>query len=250
MPAISVIIPCYNVGKYLPECLDSVLRQSFTDFEVICVNDGSTDNTADVLKQYALMDKRIRVLTNENRGVVFSRNWAIAEAYGEYVFPLDADDIIDDSCLEKSYRAISSGKGDIISCRVTLFGESQGEMFLKEPSVINIAASNCLVNAALFRKSDFIKCGGYDENFSAGLEDYDLWLNMILRHKLKAYRIPEILFFYRIKTPDESRNSLCIRQYAKKLKRQLYRKYPLMIVYKQFYKIRKIVYKFIALLRK
>ena len=249
MPEISVIIPCYNVEKYLAECLDSVLGQSFEDFEAICVNDGSSDKTADILAQYAAKDKRIRVITQENKGVVFSRNRAIREAKGKYIFPLDGDDMIEPSCLEKLYQVIQEGKGDIISCRVLLFGEKQGEMSLREPTILNMSCSNCLVNAALFRKSDFDRCGGYDEEFFAGLEDYDLWLNMILRHGLKAYRVPEILFFYRMKTKNESRNNVCGCKYAVQLKKILHRKYPQMCLYKMLSKISKIVCKFIDVFR-
>lgn len=246
MPEISVIIPCYNVEKYLAECLDSVLEQSFEDFEAICVNDGSTDKTGDILAQYANKDKRIKVITQENQGVVYSRNRAIEEAKGIYIFPLDGDDVIEPSCLEKLYKVIRLDKGDIISSRVAFLGSEQGEMLLKDPNVINMSCSNCLVNAALFRKSDFIMSGGYDERFCQGLEDYDLWLNMILRHKLRIYKVPEILFYYRIKNAEESRN----RQFnPKHLREELYRKYPQMRWYKMLSKISKIGRKIINFCR-
>ena len=85
MALISVIVPVYNTGKYLSQCLDSILTQTFTDFEVICINDGSTDNSDKILADYAKRDKRIHVITQKNSGVVVARNNGIAQARGIYI---------------------------------------------------------------------------------------------------------------------------------------------------------------------
>ena len=191
MPKISVIIPVYNTEKYLSECLDSVLKQTFTDIEVICVNDGSSDNSAKILEQYAARDKRIHIINQKNSGVVTARNNGIKNAQSDLIFPLDGDDFIEPTTLEKMYKCIMSGAGDIITCRVELCGEQRGEMSLPRPTKFNMARKNCLVNAALFKKSDFIACGGYSNEFDTALEDYDLWLNMVFNHNKKIYRIPE-----------------------------------------------------------
>lgn len=97
--------------------------------------------------------------------------------------------------LRKTVQCYNNGKGDIITSRVLKFGKETGEMVLHSPTSYHLSVNNCLVNSALFRKTDFIKAGGYDENFVLGLEDYDLWLNMTLIHKLKVYRVPDVLFF-------------------------------------------------------
>lgn len=115
MPEISVIIPCFNQGKYIAECLDSVLAQTFTNYEVIIVNDGSTDDSLKIIKQYTNKYKNFRLLDQSNQGVVFARNNAISKAKGKYIYPLDADDKITPECLEKLYNAIINGKGDIIT---------------------------------------------------------------------------------------------------------------------------------------
>lgn len=86
MALISVIVPVYNTGKYLSQCLDSILTQTFTDFEVICINDGSTDNSDKILADYAKRDKRIHVITQKNSGVVVARNNGIAQARGIYIY--------------------------------------------------------------------------------------------------------------------------------------------------------------------
>ena len=97
----SVIIPVYNVEKYLKECLDSVINQTLPNWEAICVNDGSTDGSATVLKEYAEKDNRIRVITQENRGLSAARNTGINAAAGDYVVFLDSDDWLELDALEK-----------------------------------------------------------------------------------------------------------------------------------------------------
>ena len=88
----SVIVPIYKVEKYLPQCIESVLRQTFTDFELILVDDGSPDNCGAVCKKYEASDKRVRVITRENGGLSAARNSGIAAANGEYIIFLDSDD--------------------------------------------------------------------------------------------------------------------------------------------------------------
>lgn len=243
MPEISVIIPCYNQEKYIAECLESVFAQTFKDYEIIVINDGSTDNSEEIIKKYMQKHPEIKLISQENKGLVAARNTAIAQSSGKYIYPLDADDIIKNKMLEKSYETISKKKGDIITTRVKLFGKENGEMYLNTPSKYHLVAHNCLVNAALFRKSDFEKSGGYDEKFSMGLEDYDLWLNMVFNHKLKIYRIPEILFLYRIKDISESRNKQQKEQKNIDLMKIIKQKYhPQMRFWLLFYNIsRKLV---------
>lgn len=231
MPKISVIIPVYNVEKYLARCLDSVIAQTFSDIEIICINDGSTDNSAEILSEYAKKDKRIKIITQENSGVVAARNNGIASSVGEYIYPLDGDDIIAPMTLEKLYNAMVSGYGDVITSRVVCFGAESGEMILPKPNKLNFCIANCSVNAALFRKSDFELTGGYDTAYSVALEDYDLWLNFVYGHNKKFYRVPEKLFFYCIKDKSESRNWQHRSQHNDLVK-SFYTKYPQMRLYK------------------
>lgn len=248
-PSVSIIVPCYNQGKYIKECLDSIVNQTFKDYEVIIVDDCSTDNSLDIIKQYinnynnSNNNDTFKLISHTtNKGVVTARNNAIAKAQGKYIYPLDADDKIDSSCLEKLYKAIENNKGDIITTRVGLFGEKTGEMYLHNPTTYHLANINCLVNSALFRKDDFNKVGGYDEAFNCGLEDYDLWLNMVIKNKLKIYKIPEILFFYRIKDKKESRNAIQTEQYRKTTKSNLLKKYPKLKLYRYLMKLQKLFF--------
>lgn len=100
MPKISVIIPVYNTEKYLSECLDSVLAQTFQDFEIICVNDGSTDNSAQVLSDYASHHTHVRIISQKNQGLSGARNTGLDHATGEYIFFLDSDDTLPNYALE------------------------------------------------------------------------------------------------------------------------------------------------------
>jgi glycosyltransferase involved in cell wall biosynthesis len=96
---VSIIVPCYNIQQHLPKCIDSVLDQTYTDFEVILVNDGSEDNTLKICEDYRAKDARIKVLTHENRGASYSRNRALAQAGGEYIMFIDGDDWIEKEML-------------------------------------------------------------------------------------------------------------------------------------------------------
>ena len=111
---ISIIVPIYNVEKYLRKCLESVVNQTLKDIEIICINDGSTDNSLAILKEYAQKDARIKIINQENSGVSASRNKGIELATGEYLMFLDSDDWLDLKALEILYKEISINKCDIV----------------------------------------------------------------------------------------------------------------------------------------
>lgn len=111
---ISIIVPVYNVEAYLPQCLDSLLNQTYHDLEIICVNDGSTDGSLEILQQYAKKDERLRFITRENRGISTSRNEALDMASGEYVMFVDSDDWISELTCEKAMSAIQANDCDLV----------------------------------------------------------------------------------------------------------------------------------------
>ena len=115
MPAISIIIPVYKVEKYLRRCLDSVLNQTFTDWQAICVNDGSPDNSAEILAEYAARDSRFVVVNKENGGLSDARNAGMPYANGEYIMYLDSDDFIHPQTMEIAYHLAQRDKSDIVS---------------------------------------------------------------------------------------------------------------------------------------
>ena len=114
LPEISVIIPVYNVEKYLRSCLDSVFNQTFADYEVICVNDGSTDTSLKILQAYQKKDSRMRVISQDNQGLSAARNAGVAAACGTYVYFLDSDDSIHPQTLACLYDLITKHEADMV----------------------------------------------------------------------------------------------------------------------------------------
>lgn len=113
MPKISVIIPVYNVEKYIARCLDSLLRQTYTDFEIIAVNDGSRDNSLEILRSYE-KEKGILVIDQENRGPAIARNRGISAASGKYIMFIDSDDFVDPDYIETYVTAIENSDFDVV----------------------------------------------------------------------------------------------------------------------------------------
>ena len=123
MPEISVIIPVYNVEAYLRECLDSVVNQALRDIEIICVDDGSTDGSAAILKEYAAKDGRIKIVKQANAGAGAARNAGLALAKGEWLSFLDADDVFDGSMLADMVAAGENENADVVACTETKRGD-------------------------------------------------------------------------------------------------------------------------------
>lgn len=196
-PAVSVIIPCFNLGRYLDEAVDSVLSQTFQDFEIIIVDDGSTDpDTIGLLRNYRR--PRTRVLITENRGLARARNLAIAHSAGEYLCALDADDKLHPTYLDKAVRLLEGNRGlTFVSCWVQMFGE-EDQLWKQDrcdlPALLDI---DTVMTAALVRTAAVREVGGYDPAMGAqGDEDWDLWISLVERGH-RGVVIPEVLFYYR-----------------------------------------------------
>jgi glycosyltransferase involved in cell wall biosynthesis/CDP-glycerol glycerophosphotransferase (TagB/SpsB family) len=125
MPKVTVIVPVYNVEKYLPECLDSILNQSLTDIEIICVNDVSPDNSASILKEYSEKDERVRIITHEqNQGLGPARNSGVAVSTAPYISFIDSDDFIAPNMMESLYKLITSEKAEMAWCGTAKVSET------------------------------------------------------------------------------------------------------------------------------
>ena len=127
-PKISVIVPVYNVQDYLSQCLDSILSQTFPYFELICVNDGSKDNSRKILEEYKNRDCRIKIIDKENAGLSSARNAGMKIAKGEFLSFIDSDDWIDKTMLEKLYKNIQDTNSDISICAVHQFDETKQQI--------------------------------------------------------------------------------------------------------------------------
>ncbi len=205
MPIVSIIIPCYNQAKYLSETLDSVLAQTYQDWECIIINDGSSDCTEDIANKYCADDSRFKYLYQKNQGVVAARNNAIRQSHGKYILPLDGDDIIHNQYLNKAVKVIENDPElKLVCCECEYIGGKTGRIDLPRFSLETLCERNCFVCTSLFRRVDFDHIGGYNDNMKLGLEDWDFWLSL-LENGGKVYRIPEVLFYYR--KLESSRNN-------------------------------------------
>lgn len=193
---VTVVIPCFNHGAYLQEAVESVLRQTYTDIEIIVADDGSTDP----LTQQVVAELRVpsgRVLRLTNGGPSAARNRAIEAASGEYVLPLDADDVIDPTYVEKAVAAFAvNPRLGIVYCRARFFGARNEDWVLPPFSFPEILWENMIFVSGMFRRRDWKACGGFSTAMTEGWEDWEFWLSLIERG-CQVYQIPETLFFYR-----------------------------------------------------
>jgi glycosyltransferase involved in cell wall biosynthesis len=198
MPKISVVIPCFNQGAYIPDALNSVLAQSYRDFEIIVINDGSTDReTTVILEQLAF--PKTRVVHTSNQGLAAARNNGIREALGNYILPLDADDRISPAYLEKAAAVLDiHPEVGFVYSLARLFGARRGMFYLNEGTLGDMLLDSRIFCSALFRKADWEAAGGYNANMLYGWEDWDFWLSLLEQGKT-SYLIPEVLFHYRVK---------------------------------------------------
>ncbi len=203
---VSIIVPVYNQAKYLPETLESVLSQSYKNWECIIINDGSKDDSERVSLDYCKKDDRFSYFYQENQGVIAARNNAIKRSSGKYILPLDGDDIISSEYLKKGV-AIFEKKSDIqiVYCKTQLFGAQTGSADLLEYSKRNILRRGCFVSSSMFRKEMFDIVGGYKEEMRDGWEDWEFFISIIEKGGL-VYKIDEVLFYYRISSNSRERS--------------------------------------------
>lgn len=126
-PKISIIIPVYNVEKYINKCIDSILNQTFTNFEVIIINDGSTDNSGYICNNYAVADNRVKVFHGTNKGVANARNQGIIKSKGEYIIFVDSDDYLEQNACKYLYEEAIKSKADVVLCGINIFYEDTDE---------------------------------------------------------------------------------------------------------------------------
>lgn len=199
-PLVSVIVPCFNQDQYLPEALDSVLAQTYNNWECIIVNDGSPDNTEEIAKIYCNTDKRFKYIFKENGGLSSARNTGIRNSIGEYILPLDADDKISNTYLDLAiYSFMQNPDTKLVYCKAQFFGNESGEWQLNQYKYETLLFENIIFCSAIYKRADYNKTKGYNENMIYGFEDWDFWLSLLSPNDI-VYRIPEICFYYRKKT--------------------------------------------------
>lgn len=210
MIKVSVIIPVFNVGKYLEQCLDSVCSQTLKDIEIICINDGSTDNSYNILCKYAKKDSRFIVINQNNKGVSAARNIGVELSKGEFLCFIDSDDYVDSDYLEKLYNAAIDNNCEIACCgfvRFSGFRKSVKKIISKvtvlksineKIKIEQIPKHNYIWNKIFLRRS-FInnKLKFVEGRF---FEDIEIVIK-ILNTMGNMVAVPDVYYYYR-KNPD------------------------------------------------
>ena len=198
-PLVSVIVPIYNAAPYLQETLDSILASTYRPIEVVMVDDGSKDESLSIAMSYCEQHTECQVIAQENSGVSVARNTAIKAAKGTYILPVDADDKIADTFIQKAVEVIEENDNiRVVGCRCWMFGAVNKEWKLPTFSHALLARKNMIPATALYRKADWERCGGYCEQ-EIYREDWDFWISM-MELGGTFYKFDEVLFFYRIST--------------------------------------------------
>lgn len=200
MSRVSIIIPCYNDGKYLPEAVASARAQTHPATEIIVVDDHSTDPKTLAIYE-RLRNAGIRLLQTPagKKGLPAARNTGIAAAGGEYILPLDADDAIAPAYVSKAAAVLDADPAvGICYCLARFIGLRSGPWKLPPYSFEELLSGNMIFATAMFRRADWEKVGGYDESLTVAFEDYAFWLRLT-DQGAQVHRLEEELFFYRIK---------------------------------------------------
>ena len=230
MPLISVVIPVYNGAKTVQETIESVLNQTFTDFEIIVVDDGSQDNTLEVIS--AIPDPRIQVMQGDHAGANAARNRGLHHSSGEYVSFLDADDLWTPNKLQAQFQALQKHPEAAVAYSWTDRIDEQGN-YLRQGGHLSVSGhvlaelliANFIENGSnpLIARQAAIAVGGFDETLTA-CQDWDMWLKLAFRYQFAA--VPESQVLYRLSTNSISSNVLALEAACRKVIDRAYNQVP------------------------
>lgn len=215
---ISIIIPLYNQQEYISDAIESALSQTVKPHEIIVINDGSTDNSLEIARKYP-----IKVINQTNRGLPSARNTGIMNATGDYILPLDADDILLENCLDKITQETEKTDADIISPSFKEFGIRDTKIILMpNPTIEDFKTANRVAYCSAIKKDALLEVGGYSSKMVWGYEDYALWFNLLTRGKA-IITIPEVLWLYRTKEHSMINDSIA---HHEELMKQIAKDFP------------------------
>lgn len=191
---ITIGVPCYNGAEYISDALESALSQT-VKAEIIVVNDGSTDGSSEIAKKFG-----VKVIDQVNKGLPSARNTIIMNMTGDYLLPLDADDILKDNAVERIEQVIKETGADIVAPSFKEFGISNREVNLGSvtPSLADFKTANRIGYFSAIKKEALLECGGYSPRMKFGYEDFAIWFDLLTRGK-KLVVIPDRLVLYRTK---------------------------------------------------
>ena len=236
MPKVTVVTPAYNAMKYLPETLKSALQQTFTDFEVLIINDGSSDGIVEWSSQ--ITDPRVKVISQENQGTAAARNRGISESKGEYIAFLDADDIWEPTKLEKQVYCLDHNPlVGLVDTWIAFIDESgkptgyimkpdaEGNVYKKV--VESCDSTVCCGSSPMIRRSCFDTVGLFDRD--SYIEDVDMWIRIAIRYHYGLVKEP--LVRYRLHPNNKSKDCQSMLQGFRQLIEKTYQSLPTEILY-------------------
>lgn len=200
-PLISIVMPVWNGEKYLSEAIESILCQTFRDFEFLILDDGSTDSTPAILAEYAARDPRIRVISLAHQGIVFALNCGVEQARADWIARMDCDDIAHPQRLEKQWQAVNTQPAAVLChTQIRIIGEepfvTRAGRFIHSEALIRLRL--CYLcpfvhPTVMFLKDAFLACGGYlpEERHA---EDYGLWGRLVCKGKVVGLSMPLLDF--------------------------------------------------------
>lgn len=219
---ISIVIPCYNHGAYIQDAIDSVLAQTYANWEIIIVDDGSTDAVT-IQKLKSIEINNVAIYFQQNRGVSVARNFGATKAKGDYLLFLDGDDKIGNEYLQLATEAfLASPNVNYVYCDIQEFGNSNNYRSIEMLDLKKTLLHNQTHVSAIIKKELWLASNGFDENFKKGWEDWDFIITL-LKIGIEYYKIPKGLLNYRILT--SSRDTNAVNTHHKLLKNQIYLKH-------------------------
>lgn len=196
--SVSIVIPSYGQAQYLREAIESALNQTYSYTDVIVVDDGSIDGSLEIAKSF---DREIRVISQVNKGLASARNTGIMNATGDYIFFLDADDVMLDHCIATIVAVANETHADVITPSIRCFGKGNEDVILmSNPTFNDFKEGNRLAYCSAIKREALLETGGYSPKMDAlgGWEDLSLWYDLMSRGK-KIVTIQEPLVMYRTK---------------------------------------------------
>ena len=230
-PVVSIVVPCYNLGNFIDDAVDSIKQQSYKNIEIIIVDDGSTDEqTLRKIEEYK-RDPDIHVIQQSNQGLSTTRNNGIASAKGEYIVCLDSDDRLDKNFIEKSVNKFNENNTNnigIVTTWLKEFGLRNNIWKTSDYDVVKLLETNVLHAASMFKKVAWKNTGGYKKEMIGGYEDWEFWLSIVESgYEWRCIREP--LFYYRIREGSmlttSKKNHIELYRKLYNLHRSLFKKY-------------------------
>lgn len=217
---ISIVIPCWNQVEYLPAAIESVLSQTVSPHEIIVIVDGSPDNSLEIAKSY---EPRIKVINQVNKGLASARNTGLMNMTGDYLFPLDADDMMLENCIERVEQVIKETNADIVAPSFKTFGTSNEKVILMPNLTLeDFKVANRIGYCSAIKRLALLEVGGYSPKMVYGYEDLHLWVNLLTRG-YKLVTIPETLWLYRTKEKSMIHDA---QKHHSELMNQIYKDFP------------------------